>query len=151
MKTLLITIALVAFTASEPPPSKSYLPPPSGRSTGYPQGPAGGPAFDAGIPEVVAARSLSHQDNDNGFGRNSFQDRGVDARLVNGLRDQQHGRFGANGVRDESDTVSLEAESGFKSRVSYQDSEEHSGYDANNGRSNGYRSRSNLAARSNGY
>ncbi|XP_073965721.1 uncharacterized protein isoform X1 [Choristoneura fumiferana] len=55
MKTIILTVFLVAVALAEPPPSNSYLPPPAGRSGGYPSGgPQGG--LGAG-PQVVAARS----------------------------------------------------------------------------------------------
>ncbi|CAG4960678.1 unnamed protein product [Parnassius apollo] len=108
MKTLFVTVALVAFTASEPPPSKSYLPPSSTKSGGYPQGPQGGTSFTSGTPEVVAARSLERRGQEhhgNGFARNSPHDHGAHARFgINGEHgyEQNGAAFGRNVVEDVS-------------------------------------------------
>ncbi|CAK1594835.1 unnamed protein product [Parnassius mnemosyne] len=105
---MIITVALVAFTASEPPPSKSYLPPSSVGSEGYPQGPQSGAPFNAGIPEVVAARSLDkhgQEHHGNGFARNSPHDHGVHARFgINSEHgyEQNGAAFGRNAVEDVS-------------------------------------------------
>ncbi|CAH2061800.1 unnamed protein product, partial [Iphiclides podalirius] len=75
---------MVALTASELPPSKSYLPPPAARSAGYPQGPQGGAPFNAGIPEVVAARSLDahgQEAHGNSFARSIPHDHGTNTKV----------------------------------------------------------------------
>ncbi|XP_068624551.1 uncharacterized protein [Battus philenor] len=159
MKVLTVIAAMIAMTFAEPPLSKSYLPPPSGRSQGYPRGPHGG--INAGVPEVIAARSLeTHglQHDVNSFARNNAQEHGAHARFDHDedIHVSNAGNFGRNAVADD-DSVSLEVDtSGFKSRVSYQESEERSGYDENAGNlrsgnhGNGF-ARGNHRARSNGY
>ncbi|XP_022828603.1 pro-resilin-like isoform X2 [Spodoptera litura] len=98
MKTIAVTVLLVAFTYAEPPPSNSYLPPPSSsRGAGYPQGPA---SQNFG-PQIIAARNLDgaqgraglgphahsgHGAQANGFGR-SAQDHGATAHARHGAEE----------------------------------------------------------------
>ncbi|KAI5638254.1 insect cuticle protein domain-containing protein [Phthorimaea operculella] len=142
MKSLIATACLVALALAEPPPSNrlwsgyelfkrisrnnffvqavwSYLPPPSSRSGGYPQGgPQGGPSFGGG-PQVIAARALDHGGHGaaaNGFARSNAGHHGGASARFGGLDHDHHGHgdhdqkgydqnaspFGRNGLDDAS-------------------------------------------------
>ncbi|XP_045507687.1 pro-resilin-like [Colias croceus] len=66
MKVFIVVAIFVMAAVAEPPISKSYLPPPSSKS-GYSQGPA---SFQAGGPQVIAARNLENA-HGHGFARNN--------------------------------------------------------------------------------
>ncbi|XP_073965722.1 uncharacterized protein isoform X2 [Choristoneura fumiferana] len=153
MKTIILTVFLVAVALAEPPPSNSYLPPPAGRSGGYPSGgPQGG--LGAG-PQVVAARSQGQDfghgahgslagshgsplggQHGNGFARNGLggglgghgshgHGQGPQARFGQEQGyDHNAAAFGRNGLEEASGTVSYEAdERGFKPHISYEDTD----------------------------
>ncbi|KAJ2943067.1 hypothetical protein O0L34_g18758 [Tuta absoluta] len=119
MKNIIATACLVVLALAEPPPSNSYLPPPSSRSGGYPQGgPQGGPSFGGG-PQVIAARALDHGHGAaaNGLSRSNAGHHGAGASArFGGLDHDHHGHgdhdqkgydqnaspFGRNGLDDVS-------------------------------------------------
>ncbi|KAF9405296.1 hypothetical protein HW555_013914 [Spodoptera exigua] len=84
VKTIAITVCLVAFACAEPPPSNSYLPPPSSsRGAGYSQGPAN---QNFG-PQIVAARNLDGAQGRAGHGVHAHSEHGGAAHARHGAEE----------------------------------------------------------------